>query len=130
MLCVHQALEDTDGAVMSDNGARYDIARWNHDIERPAYTNLMPWPRIHFMLSTFVLIISAETAYHEQLVVAEILAFAFELAAMMIKCDLHHNKYMACCVCVLQRRDVEGSEIFGGGTQDETRDAVWELILF
>ncbi len=32
----------------------------------------MPYPRIHFMLSSYSPVISAEKAYHEQLSVAEI----------------------------------------------------------
>lgn len=35
-------------------------------------TNLVPYPRIHFMLSSYAPVISAEKAYHEQLSVAEI----------------------------------------------------------
>ena len=35
-------------------------------------TNLVPYPRIHFMLSSYSPVISAEKAYHEQLSVAEI----------------------------------------------------------
>ena len=35
-------------------------------------TNLVPYPRIHFMLSSFAPGISEEKAYHEQLPVAEI----------------------------------------------------------
>jgi tubulin alpha len=35
-------------------------------------TNLVPYPRIHFMLSSCAPVISAEKAYHEQLSVAEI----------------------------------------------------------
>ena len=35
-------------------------------------TNLVPYPRIHFMLSSYAPVISAEKAYHEQLTVGEI----------------------------------------------------------
>ena len=38
----------------------------------PPQTNLVPYPRIHFMLSSYAPVISAEKAYHEQLSVAEI----------------------------------------------------------
>jgi len=51
-------------------------------------TNLVPYPRIHFMLSSYSPVISAEKAYHEQLSVAEITNSAFEPASMMAKCAL------------------------------------------
>jgi tubulin alpha len=35
-------------------------------------TNLVPYPRIHFVVSSYAPVISAEKAYHEQLSVAEI----------------------------------------------------------
>ena len=44
-------------------------------------TNLVPYPRIHFMLTSYAPIISAEKAYHEQLSVAEITNSVFEPAA-------------------------------------------------
>ena len=61
-------------------------------------TNLVPYPRIHFMLSSYSPVISAEKAYHEQLSVAEITNSAFEPASMMAKCDPRHGKYMAACL--------------------------------
>ena len=56
----------------------------------PAQTNLVPYPRIHFMLTSYAPIISAEKAYHEQLSVAEITNSVFEPACMMVKCDPRH----------------------------------------
>ncbi|KAF9613476.1 hypothetical protein IFM89_008323 [Coptis chinensis] len=50
-------------------------------------TNLVPYPKIHFMLSFYAPVISAEKAYHEQLSVAEITNSAFEPSSMMAKCD-------------------------------------------
>jgi len=61
-------------------------------------TNLVPYPRIHFMLASYAPVISAEKAYHEQLSVAEITNSVFEPASMVTKCDPRHGKYMACCL--------------------------------
>lgn len=56
----------------------------------------VPYPRIHFMLSSYSPVISAEKAYHEQLSVAEITNSAFEPASMMAKCDPRHGKARPC----------------------------------
>lgn len=72
-------------------------------------TNLVPYPRIHFMLSSYSPVISAEKAYHEQLSVAEITNSAFEPASMMAKCDPRHGKYMACCL--MYRGDVVPKDV-------------------
>ncbi|CAE8643185.1 unnamed protein product [Polarella glacialis] len=72
-------------------------------------TNLVPYPRIHFMLSSYAPIISAEKAYHEQLSVAEITMSVFEPAAMFVKCDPRHGKYMACCM--MYRGDVVPKDV-------------------
>jgi len=72
-------------------------------------TNLVPYPRIHFMLSSYAPIISAEKAYHEQLSVAEITTSVFEPAAMYVKCDPRHGKYMACCL--MYRGDVVPKDV-------------------
>lgn len=61
-------------------------------------TNLVPYPRIHFMLSSYSPVISAEKAYHEQLSVAEITNSAFEPASMMAKCV----PLLTPCLLVLQ----------------------------
>jgi len=50
-------------------------------------TNLVPYPRIHFMLCSYAPVISAERAYHEQLSVPELTNAVFEPNNMMAKCD-------------------------------------------
>ena len=67
-------------------------------------TNLVPFPRIHFLLTSYAPTISAEKAYHEQLTVAEITNACFEPANQLVKCDPRHGKYMTCCM--LYRGDV------------------------
>jgi len=47
-------------------------------------TNLVPYPRIHFMLSSYAPVISAEKAYHEHLSVAEITMSVFEPSSMYV----------------------------------------------
>merc|ERR1711924_432434 len=71
--------------------------------------NLVPYPRIHFCLSSYAPVISAEKAYHEQLSVAEITMSVFEPASMMVKCDPRHGKYMACCL--MYRGDVVPKDV-------------------
>ncbi|THU60153.1 hypothetical protein C4D60_Mb07t09620 [Musa balbisiana] len=138
VLSTHSLLEHTDVSVLLDNEAIYDICRRSLDIERPTYTNLnrlvissltaslrfdgalnvdvtefqtnlVPYPRIHFMLSSYAPVISAEKAYHEQLSVAEITNSAFEPSSMMAKCDPRHGKYMACCL--MYRGDVVPKDV-------------------
>ena len=71
----------------------------HQEMRNPRFqTNLVPYPRIHFMLTSYAPVISAEKAYHEQLSVAEITMSVFEPASMMVKCDPRHGKYMACCM--------------------------------
>ncbi|VDI36087.1 Hypothetical predicted protein [Mytilus galloprovincialis] len=72
-------------------------------------TNLVPYPRIHFPMTTYAPVISAEKAYHEQLTVAEITNAVFEPANQMVKCDPRHGKYMACCM--LYRGDVVPKDV-------------------
>ncbi|CDF33490.1 alpha-tubulin [Chondrus crispus] len=58
-------------------------------------TNLVPYPRIHFMLSAYAPIVSAEQAYHEESSVAEITNSVFEPNASFAKCDPRSGRYIA-----------------------------------
>ena len=72
-------------------------------------TNLVPYPRIHFMLSSYAPVISAEKAYHEQLSVSELSNSVFEPSSMMAKCDPRHGKYIACAM--MYRGDVVPKDV-------------------
>lgn len=91
-----QVISSLTASLRFDGALNVDVTEFQ--------TNLVPYPRIHFMLSSYAPVISAEKAYHEQLSVAEITNSAFEPASMMAKCDPRHGKYMACCLFDVQGR--------------------------
>ena len=72
-------------------------------------TNLVPYPRIHFMLSSFAPIISTEKALRERQSVQEVTLAAFEPQNQMVKCDPRHGKFMSCCL--LYRGDVVPKDV-------------------
>ncbi len=72
-------------------------------------TNLVPFPRLHFLISSYAPLVSPEVAYHERLSVAEITNSVFEPCSVMSKCDPRHGKYMSCCL--LYRGDVTPKDV-------------------
>ena len=95
-----QVISSLTASLRFDGALNVDVTEFQ--------TNLVPYPRIHFMLSSYAPVISAEKAYHEQLSVAEVTASAFEPASMMAKC-VGHGKYMACCL--MYRGDVVPKDV-------------------
>jgi len=87
---VAQVISSLTASLRFDGALNVDITEFQ--------TNLVPYPRIHFMLSSYAPVISVAKASHEQLSVAEITSAAFEPTNMMAKCDPRHGKYMACCM--------------------------------
>merc|ERR1711981_138364 len=87
---VAQVISSLTASLRFDGALNVDLTEFQ--------TNLVPYPRIHFMVSSYAPVISAEKAYHESLSVAEITNACFEPANMMTKCDPRHGKYMACCM--------------------------------
>ncbi|TYH60444.1 hypothetical protein ES332_D08G292700v1 [Gossypium tomentosum] len=100
-MSVLQVISSLTASLRFDGALNVDVNEFQ--------TNLVPYPRIHFMLSSYAPVISAEKAYHEQLSVAEITSSAFEPASMMAKCDPRHGKYMACCL--MYRGDVVPKDV-------------------
>ena len=70
-------------------------------------TNLVPYPRIHFPLTSYAPIMSPDKAYHEQLNVDQMTKSVFN-SNQMVKCNPKSGKYMACCM--LYRGDVTSKE--------------------
>ncbi|CAK9058492.1 unnamed protein product [Durusdinium trenchii] len=98
---IAQIISSLTASLRFDGALNVDITEFQ--------TNLVPYPRIHFMLTSYAPVISAEKAYHEQLSVAEITMSVFEPASMMVKCDPRHGKYMACCM--MYRGDVVPKDV-------------------
>jgi tubulin alpha len=85
-------------------------------------TNLVPYPRIHFMLCSYAPIISAEKAQHEQMSVVELTSSCFEPANMFAKCDPRNGKYMACCL--MYRGDVIPKDVTSAVATIKTKRTV------
>jgi len=98
---IAQVISSLTASLRFDGALNVDVTEFQ--------TNLVPYPRIHFMLSSYAPVISAEKAYHEKLAVSEITTACFEPANMMAKCDPRHGKYMACCL--MYRGDVVPKDV-------------------
>ncbi|KAG2300105.1 hypothetical protein Bca52824_036577 [Brassica carinata] len=98
---ISQIISSLTTSLRFDGAINVDITEFQ--------TNLVPYPRIHFMLSSYAPVISAAKAYHEQLSIPEITNAVFEPASMMAKCDPRHGKYMACCL--MYRGDVVPKDV-------------------
>jgi len=98
---IAQVISSLTASLRFDGALNVDVTEFQ--------TNLVPYPRIHFMLCSYAPVISASKAYHEQLSVSEISNAAFEPSNMMAKCDPRAGKYMACCL--MYRGDVVPKDV-------------------
>nr|KAG5713585.1 hypothetical protein BaRGS_024633 [Batillaria attramentaria] len=85
-------------------------------------TNLVPFPRIHFPLTTMAPILSAEKAFSEQMSVSEISNSCFEADNQMVLCDQRAGKFMACCM--LYRGDVTPKDVTSAIAKIKTKRTI------
>jgi len=74
-------------------------------------TNLVPYPRVHFPMASYVPLVSAKKASHEKLSVNELTIAAFDPRNQMVKCDPRDGKFMSCVL--LYRGDVAPNDVQG-----------------
>jgi tubulin alpha len=72
-------------------------------------TNLVPYPRIHFVLASYAPIISSKKSSHEKMSVAELTNAVFEPQNLITRCDPRNGKYMA--VSLMYRGDIVPKEV-------------------
>ena len=85
-------------------------------------TNLVPYPRIHFMLSSYAPVITPRRALMENMSVAEITSQVFDSNSMMCKCDPRRGKFMACCL--MYRGDVTPKDVTAAVTSIKNKKTV------
>merc|ERR1712176_5754 len=73
-------------------------------------TVLVPYPRLHMLVSAYAPLMSREKAFHETHSVAELTTSVMtEADSLLTKCDPTHGKFMACCL--MYRGDVTPSDV-------------------
>ena len=111
---IAQVISSITASLRFDGALNVDITEFQ--------TNLVPYPRIHFMLSSYAPVISSEKATHEQLSASEITNSAFEPSSMMAKCDPRRGKYMACCL--MYRGNVAPKDVNGAVAAIKTKKTI------
>jgi len=72
-------------------------------------TNLVPYPRIHFLTASYAPLISTDKSFRERMSVAEITKAAFQSENLLCDCDARQGKYMA--TCLMYRGEVVSKEV-------------------
>jgi len=98
---IAQVISSLTASLRFDGSLNVDINEFQ--------TNLVPYPRIHFMLCSYAPVVSAAKVYHEQNSVSELTNALFEPSNMMAKCDPRHGKYMSCCL--MYRGDIVPKDV-------------------
>jgi len=98
---IAQVISSLTASLRFDGSLNVDISEFQ--------TNLVPYPRIHFLLASHAPVLSAEKAYNSRLDVAELTSAVFQPANMLVHCDPLKGKYMACCL--MYRGDALPNEV-------------------
>ncbi|PRP82787.1 tubulin alpha-7 chain [Planoprotostelium fungivorum] len=98
---VAQVISSLTASLRFDGSLNVDINEFQ--------TNLVPYPRIHFMLCSYAPVVAQHKAYHEAMTVGELTNSAFEAKSMMAKCDPKRGKYMSCCL--MYRGDIVPKDV-------------------
>ena len=72
-------------------------------------TNLIPYPRIHYLTTSLNPIMPAEKAFHEEISTYQITNKCFDPSTMMVNIDPSNGRFMSCCL--MYRGDVHPNEI-------------------
>lgn len=78
-------------------------------------TNLVPYPRIHMVITSYAPIVSAENTNELNLRLSDITKLVFHPSSMMVKCNAEKGKYLA--VCLMYRGDVVPKEVTSAASQ-------------
>lgn len=98
---VAQVISSLTASLRFDGSLNIDVNEFQ--------TNLVPYPRLHFMLSSYAPVISASRAQHETLSIQQLTNSVFIPKQMFAKCDPRTGKYMACCL--MYRGDVHSKTV-------------------
>jgi len=98
---VAQVISSLTASLRFDGSLNIDINEFQ--------TNLVPYPRLHFMLSSYAPLVSTARAFHERMSIQEITTAVFSPKQMFAKCDPRQGKYMACCL--MYRGDVHSKTV-------------------
>jgi len=89
-------------------------------------TNLVPFPRIHFMLSSLAPVVSVKDIHHETLSTQELTKSAFDQSNLMAKCNPTLGKYIACCL--MYRGDVQNKEVSDAQKLMKSKKVLFNLL--
>jgi len=99
ILSSHSMIENSEITLLYDNEALYEICS----------KNLVPFRRIHFMISTYAPILCMTKALNTKSSIWELTSKSFETSSIMANCKLMRTKFMACCL--LYRGNINPKEI-------------------